>query len=256
MLPHFILAGFPKCATTSIARYLDEHPSICFSKPKEPDFFLKNGKYDDESWAEYKNSFSHWQPNQILGEGTQRYTIRDRYPNVAKDIYQYIPSAKLIFIARNPIERFVSHFKMIDRDVNLKVSINDVFKYEWLINNCVNTSKYYYQIEPFWNLFPRNHIWIGFYEDFLKDRSAFKNGIFDFLEIKNINISQKIKLNTSAGPAKTSFLYEKLNKNPVYNFTKKFLPKDFRDHYRNIVRVRFNPNSNRKYKMTPEFRKK
>lgn len=253
-LPNFILAGFPKCATTSIAKYLEMHPSICFSNPKEPNFFLSNGNYTTEQWKKYSNCFSHLQPNQIIGEGTQRYTMRDRYPNVARDIYHYLPSVKLIFIARNPEERFISHFKMIDRDVNLKININDVFKHEWLIHNCVNTSKFFYQIKPYLDFFPQNNIWIGFYEDFIKDRSAFLKGIFDFLDVKNININQEIILNTSARPARTSFLYETLNNNPVYNFTKKLLPKEIRDRYRKLVRVRFN--ANRKYKMTSNFREK
>jgi hypothetical protein len=224
-LPNFILAGFPKCATTSISKYLEMHPSICFSNPKEPNFFLANGDYPDESWDEYSRCFNHVKQNQIMGEGSQRYTQRDRYPNVARDIYHYFPSVKLIFIARNPEERFISHFKYVDRDTIINSTINETLNHQWLINKCVNTSKFFYQIEPYLELFPRENIWLGFYEDFIKDKESFFKCLYNFLGIDFYLYEEEIKLNTSAGPAKTSFLYQQLNKNPVYNFTKKFLPK-------------------------------
>lgn len=38
-LPNFFLAGVPKAGTTSLAAYLNQHPSVYMSKPKEPHFF-------------------------------------------------------------------------------------------------------------------------------------------------------------------------------------------------------------------------
>jgi hypothetical protein len=36
-MPHFILAGYSKCATTSIAKYLEMHPSILRALGVDPD---------------------------------------------------------------------------------------------------------------------------------------------------------------------------------------------------------------------------
>lgn len=42
--PHAIILGYPKCATTSIAAWLDQHPQAAASTPKEPEFFSFYGK--------------------------------------------------------------------------------------------------------------------------------------------------------------------------------------------------------------------
>ena len=41
--PDFILIGAPKCGTTSIYHYLQQHPQIHMSALKEPHFFLFDG---------------------------------------------------------------------------------------------------------------------------------------------------------------------------------------------------------------------
>ena len=45
MLPNLIVIGAAKCATRSMHEYLDTHPEIAMSRPKELDFFVpeKNG---------------------------------------------------------------------------------------------------------------------------------------------------------------------------------------------------------------------
>ncbi len=48
-LPTFVCIGAMKCETSSLHRYLGEHPQVCVSTPKETDFFLaRNGK--DLAW--------------------------------------------------------------------------------------------------------------------------------------------------------------------------------------------------------------
>lgn len=38
------ILGYPKCATTSLAAWLDSHPQAVASNPKEPEFFSYFGK--------------------------------------------------------------------------------------------------------------------------------------------------------------------------------------------------------------------
>src|ERR1700733_1529222 len=42
-LPNLFIIGAPKCGTTSLHRYLDQHPGISMSTVKEPKFFLTDG---------------------------------------------------------------------------------------------------------------------------------------------------------------------------------------------------------------------
>jgi hypothetical protein len=259
--PNFILAGFPKSATTSIAQYLDRHPSICFSNPKEPNFFnLGDGNYSHKSWEKYANSFSHWQPNQILGEGTQRYTIRDNFPNVAQNIYKNIPTVKLIFIARNPKERMISHFKGLDSRNKLSFSINEIFEHQWLLNRCVNTSKYFYQMEPYLELFPRKQIWIGFYEDFIENKTTFFQELFEFLELKkepllNILNDQEIKIKTDAKVPKNQWISQKLNQTFLCQSLKKILPIELQNKCKNLL-YEYKESNSEKYQICPNIRER
>src|SRR5438874_10569218 len=53
-LPNFLIIGSAKCGTTSLYSYLQQHPQVFMSIPKEPTFFgnegpelLYNGPYDE-----------------------------------------------------------------------------------------------------------------------------------------------------------------------------------------------------------------
>jgi Sulfotransferase family len=37
--PGFFIVGAPKCGTTALYTWLDQHPGVFISKPKEPDWF-------------------------------------------------------------------------------------------------------------------------------------------------------------------------------------------------------------------------
>ena len=41
-LPNFLIVGAAKSGTTSLWRYLSEHPEIFMSKNKEPKYFIKD----------------------------------------------------------------------------------------------------------------------------------------------------------------------------------------------------------------------
>ena len=42
-LPRFIfIVGAPRCGTTTLARFLEPHPKICYPLVKEPHFFLQH----------------------------------------------------------------------------------------------------------------------------------------------------------------------------------------------------------------------
>ena len=58
MLPNVIIGGTQKAGTTSLFRYLADHPSVCPSSIKEVDFFLKyNDEIDMGAVKEYESFF-------------------------------------------------------------------------------------------------------------------------------------------------------------------------------------------------------
>ena len=44
-LPNLVIIGAQKCATSSLHRYLDAHPDVAMSDPKELNFFIEEKEW-------------------------------------------------------------------------------------------------------------------------------------------------------------------------------------------------------------------
>ena len=128
LLPNFLIVGAAKSGTTSLFRYVSQHPQIYMSHVKEPNFFALadgrmnlRGPFDETSmfrlthrksvtsFHAYKKLFANAKAQMAIGEASPRYLYTPKAP-VA--IQQYLGSPKLIAILRNPVERAYSHFLM------------------------------------------------------------------------------------------------------------------------------------------------
>lgn len=113
--PDFFLAGAPRCGTTSISKVLARHPQICFSRPKEVNYFIDA---TPESLASIGASyldryFPHYDPSRHLavGEGSVSYLY---YPDALGLILAIQPKARFLVAVRNPIDMLRSyHLRML-----------------------------------------------------------------------------------------------------------------------------------------------
>ena len=62
--PNFIIMGFPKCGTTSLHHYLEEHPNIFMPNQKELHYFLGHQK------RFYRNKFHDFRKIDFLNHET------------------------------------------------------------------------------------------------------------------------------------------------------------------------------------------
>lgn len=109
---YLIIGGAPKAGTTSLYRYLADHPDVCASSIKETRFFLdaeyplpSASRYDDENLQDY-NAFFQGR-GRLRVEATPDYLYSDN----AKKVATLLPKAKMVFILRDPVERMVSWYK-------------------------------------------------------------------------------------------------------------------------------------------------
>lgn len=139
--PSFFIIGERKCGTSSLYRYLVQHPNVLPCSLKEPNFFGKDDKYVSKHIEEYWTFFPEtnattdrsfkWpeltpkgilyeeeiivprKPNQtyITGEASAN-TFYEVAPTLVK---KYVPDIKLILLLRNPIDRAFSHHRMYQR---------------------------------------------------------------------------------------------------------------------------------------------
>ncbi len=142
MLPSFIIAGGVKCGTSSLYRYLNEHPQILPCKTKEPQYFNIKKKWkriSKKSW--YESQFpliegrqqveAGWLDLNPQGQMTSSTFVKERmddttyitgeasastfangYPDFLKSFH---PEMKVILLFREATQRFVSHYNMFKR---------------------------------------------------------------------------------------------------------------------------------------------
>jgi hypothetical protein len=113
--PSVFLAGAPRCGTTSIAKLLSRHPEVCFSRPKEVNYF---GRVPAEALGQIQRDyldryFFHHDPqrHRVVAEGSVSYLYD---PEALALINAIQPQARFIVAVRNPIEMLRSyHFRLL-----------------------------------------------------------------------------------------------------------------------------------------------
>src|SRR5688500_17742284 len=102
-LPSFLIIGAMKSGTSSVHRYLGQHPDVFTSQRKELDFF--NRHYDRGL---------HWYMRQfgpgVAGESSPNYMKAHLWAETAGRIRKHVPDARLVCVLRNPIDRTLSHY--------------------------------------------------------------------------------------------------------------------------------------------------
>jgi hypothetical protein len=104
MRPNFFLAGAPKCGTTSLYEWLQDHPNAFLPEIKEPHFFavLRPDRVI-EKLADYMAQYAKaTSPGLIaIGDGSTTYL---HTPGAMETVYGFAPEAKVILSVRNPID--------------------------------------------------------------------------------------------------------------------------------------------------------
>lgn len=103
-MPDFIIIGAQRCGTTSLYRYLVEHPSILSAFEKEVHFF---DTYYEKGISWYRAHFPRPEAGYVTGEATPYYIF---HPCVPSRISKVVSQAKLIVLLRNPVDRAFSHY--------------------------------------------------------------------------------------------------------------------------------------------------
>ena len=178
-LPNLIIIGAMKCATTSLHYYLGLHPEISMSREKELNFFISEGnRHKGLAW--YKSHFTG--EAKIRGESSPNYTNYPFSHGVPERMYSCVPEAKLIYIARDPIDRIISHYihqyAAGREDRKLCEVLENLHE-----NPYVFRSKYFMQLEKYSEYFPQCNVLVITREDLYRHRRQTLQKIFRFLDV-------------------------------------------------------------------------
>jgi hypothetical protein len=179
MLPTFLIIGSMKSGTTSLYHYLRAHPDIFMPRNKEPKFFSH-----DPVWAKgvkwYESLFQDGRGKKAAGEASVGYTKYPYYCNVPQRIASLVPSMKLLYVLRSPVDRIYSHYLH-----NIYAGLEtDPFETAVLTKPLyVQTSLYYNQIEQYLHYFPRQQLSVLRLEELQQRPVETVKGIFEFLGV-------------------------------------------------------------------------
>ncbi len=182
MLPNLIIIGAPKCGTTSLHFYLDQHPEISMSERKELRYFSRPDWRERREW--YERQFEGFD-TAVRGEASPRYTRYPDFPEVPLRAYSMVPEAKLIYLVRDPVDRTVSHWVQRVADGDRTPFEHYVGEWDRPDNPIVAASKYATQAERYLEFFPRSQLLVVDQHDLKVDREATLREIFGYLGVKD-----------------------------------------------------------------------
>ncbi|UOQ87010.1 sulfotransferase domain-containing protein [Gracilibacillus salinarum] len=249
--PNLFIVGAQKSGSTSLYYYLNQHPSVFFSKEKEPRYFnykynknLQNGpgdrKWDNSritNFKEYIDLFKNVRDEKIIGEATIEYLY---FSEVAQELKKFNKNSKIIIILRDPKERAYSAYTHLCRDLRENLSFKDALLEEnkridsgyHQIWHYKNVGLYYNQVKTYYDVFGYNNVKVVLYDDLLNNPNNLLVEIQKFLELEVHSIKTSNKYNQSGIP-KNKFIQEIiLNDNMVKSTVKKFLPLNIRNKLR------------------------
>lgn len=108
------IVGAPRCGTTTLASFLQQHPDVCFSAVKEPHYFTQHD-FAGESDAEMREHVDHEYLERFFGqcggeeklraEGSVTYLYA---PEHMAPILKLWPDAKFVIALRDPLSMLPS----------------------------------------------------------------------------------------------------------------------------------------------------
>ncbi|MEQ8969621.1 MAG: sulfotransferase domain-containing protein [Coleofasciculus sp. C1-SOL-03] len=200
--PDFLIIGAQKAGTTSLYRYLSQHPQIMENKTwKEIRYFDLPENYSQGfGWylGHFPSKFS--KGNKLTCDASPSYLY---FPHIPKLIKQDLGTIKMIAVLREPVSRAYSAWQMYhsfsdNPNENLKAIADErsfAEAIEQELNPESNTAKYPYdyidrgkyveQLENYYNYFDRDSILVLNVAQFRKNLETVLNYVCDFLNIEN-----------------------------------------------------------------------
>jgi hypothetical protein len=220
--PNFFIVGAPKCGTTALSEYLRSHPNIFVSSPKEPHFFADDFPkqkriYNITTLDDYMALFAEAGDEHLaVGEASVWYL----YSSVAiRNIYQLNRDARLIVMLRNPVDMVYSlHSEFLHSFYEDEPDFRKAWNLQFVDRiNGYFTAKYYVepafleygrvarfgdQVERLFSTFPREHVHVILFDDFVASTQAVYEEVLSFLgvpsdgrkEFPRINVSKAYRM--------------------------------------------------------------
>lgn len=219
--PNLILAGVNKAGTTSLFRYLQNHPNVGCSSVKETCFFLPY-RYGEPApkISGYHRFFEHLgEKEKIVIESTPGYFYGGT--PLAEAIAQNCPNVKIVIVLRDPLERLKSFykFKIAEAEIDKSTSFPDYIEsclhmsHKDLRNRKNNRyfgvegSLYGSYVEPWLITFGKSVLFIDF-DELASDPLGTTNLVLDWVGLSPLPDTATMTVENKTIQSKSQFLHK------------------------------------------------
>lgn len=233
-LPSFFVIGAPKCGTTSLHLYLDQHPGIEMSSIKEPAIFAEPGF--ESRLGRYKEMFRG--ETSTRGESSAVYSQHPRWPAVPGRIRKVVAEARFIYVVRDPIERAISHWRQHVADGKEPRPLSEAMS-DWEREDSLYLcpSRYATQIRHYLGHFDPERILVLDHAELSRDTEAALSSVFRFLDVDQAFRSPRFaeRLNQGEQKRRPTAIGRSLEGIPLAAARRLPLPARFRERARGLV---------------------
>jgi len=191
--PNFFIVGAAKAGTTSLYRYLEQHPQVYMPSLKEPNYFSRLGERNGpqrfvaavNDQDTYLALFEGAAGYPAVGEASASYLGLEE---TADAIREQIPDARIIILLRDPIERAHSHYLMAVRSGLQRLPFHEVILKEredpnvgWGANWHRYLMLYYPGVKRYLDVFGPERVLVLLTEDLKRDPRVMIGEVAEFL---------------------------------------------------------------------------
>jgi hypothetical protein len=261
-----MIIGAQKAATTSMLRYLGEHPQ-CISHPQQEFSFYTDDDEFNEGWEtalkKYYLHKSYHKETKIIAKNASLFT----YEKGLQRLKEHSPNCEIIIILRNPVERCYSSYLMEKNYGSVKFEFSEIpnllKKHEendesWGFNFFINYGLYAQYLKNIYTYFPKEQVKILLFRDFNNNPVEECQNIFRKLGI-NSTFRPKVEIKHNITQKTRSQIYARLvrrflrNGNPIKKIIKKIMPGEKAYKYGELLRD-LNKTNNKNESMNDEVK--
>ena len=176
-LPHFLIIGAMKSATTTLYDQLRQQPGIFLPDLKEPNFFS-----DDEQYARgtdwYRGLFANACPGDLVGEASTHYAKLPTYPATTIRMARLLHEPRLVYVMRHPIERLISQYIHQWSEGEIDCGLEEAVERH---PELVDYSRYAFQLAPYFGTYGEQAVLPVFFESLMTDPRAELERVCQFI---------------------------------------------------------------------------
>lgn len=230
-----VIAGVQKAATTSLKNYIGEHPDVVTHATPEFGYF----SIEDE----YKLTFNRvLKKYNLQNDSSEKLLIKNVDIIFSEEYIQRVrkhnPSAKIIVVLRNPVDRAYSAYWFARRR-----GWEDLQTFEEAINvspqrfednlhvsnvSYLEKGNYVQQLNTLFKYFNRQNVKVLLQEDLRSNGNRTIKDVFNFCELDNSFLPNlKVEYNVSAKARMQSLARLTVTDNPFKSSLKKIIPNSY-----------------------------